>query len=224
MRILACDDERIPLELLTASIREARPEAELFSFNDPQELLAFAGQGRADVAFLDIQMFGMTGLELAKRLKDLTPEINIIFVTGYSQYTGDALKLRASGYVMKPTTKEMIETELENLRRPVAENRTSRLQVQCFGNFEVYADGQPVRYEFSRTKELFAYLVDRAGAADVFLKTRNNFAVARDAMDCDYYRFLSGDTAAVNAYFGEYMTQYSWAELTLGSLEVKTRR
>ena len=62
-------------------------------------------------------------------------------------------------------------------------------------NFEVYADGQPVRYEFSRTKELFAYLVDRAGAADVFLKTRNNFAVARDAMDCDYYRFLSGDTS-----------------------------
>jgi len=260
MIILACDDERIPLELLSASIRAARPEAELFAFNDPLELLEFAGQKKADVAFLDIQMYGMTGIELAKRLKDLMPEINIIFVTGYSQYTGDALKLRASGYVMKPTTKEMIETELANLRRPVTEKKTSRLRVQCFGNFEVYADGQPLRFEFSRTKELFAYLVDRrgapantgelccalweddgysrkvqlrkhladlshtlerAGAGNVFLKSRNSFAVDRDALACDFYSFLRGDAAAVNAYFGEYMTQYSWAEMTLSSLEGK---
>jgi two-component system LytT family response regulator len=263
MTILACDDERIPLELLSASIREARPEARLFAFGDPMELLDFARQNQADVAFLDIQMYGMTGLELAKRLKDLIPEINIIFVTGYSQYAGDAMMLRASGYVMKPTTKEMIETELANLRHPVAEKKTSRLRVQCFGNFEVYADEQPVHFEFSRTKEMFAYLVDRrgaaantgelccvlweddsesrkvqlrkhladlahtlerVGAADVFLKARNSFAVARDKLDCDFYSFLRGDSAAVNAYFGEYMTQYSWAEMTLGSLKSENRR
>ena len=70
MRILACYDERIPLELLTEAIREARSEAELIGFSDPAELLAFAEHSRADVAFLDIQMYGITGLELAKRLKD----------------------------------------------------------------------------------------------------------------------------------------------------------
>jgi two-component system LytT family response regulator len=165
MRILACDDERIPLELLTEAIREARPEAELIGFSDPAELLAFAEHSRADVAFLDIQMYGITGLELAKRLKDIMPDINIVFVTGYSQYAGEAFHLRASGYVMKPTTKEMIEEELEHLRNPVAEKHTTRLQVQCFGNFEVYSEGIPLHFEFSRSKELFAYLVDRRGAA-----------------------------------------------------------
>ena len=133
MRILACDDERIPLELLTEAIREARPEAELIGFSDPAELLAFAEHSRADVAFLDIQMYGITGLELAKRLKDLMPDINIVFVTGYSQYAGEAFHLRASGYVMKPTTKEMIEDELDNLRNPVPEKQTAKLLVQCFG-------------------------------------------------------------------------------------------
>jgi two-component system LytT family response regulator len=66
--------------------------------------------------------------------------------------------------------------------------------------------------------------LERVGAADVFLKARNSFAVARDKLDCDFYSFLRGDSAAVNAYFGEYMTQYSWAEMTLGSLKSDDRR
>jgi len=260
MRILAVDDERIPLELLTEAIRAARPDAEVFPFSDPAELLAFAETSRADAAFLDIQMYGMTGLELAKRLKEIAPDINIIFVTGYTQYTAEALRLRASGYVMKPPTKEKIEAELEDLRRPVREERDEkRLQVRCFGNFEMFVGGKPLRFEYARSKEVFAYLVDRqgatantgelcgilweddsysrkvqlrkyvadlchtlerAGAGDAFLKARNSFAASKDAFDCDYYRFLQGDAEAVNAYHGEYMAQYGWAEMTLGSLEM----
>jgi hypothetical protein len=117
------------------------------------------------VAFLDVKMPGMTGLEMAKRVKELSPHTNIVFVTAYSEYSLDAMRLRASGYVLKPATGEAVETELENLRFPVKTAAASRLRVQCFGNFEVYADGQPLRFEFSRTKELFAYLVDRRGAA-----------------------------------------------------------
>ena len=66
----------------------------------------------ADIAFLDINMRGMTGVELAKKLKDLCPKINIIFVTGYEEYKGDAMDLRASGYILKPVTKEQIDKEL----------------------------------------------------------------------------------------------------------------
>jgi len=267
MRILAADDERIPLELLTEAIREACPDAEIHGFRDPMELLDFAEGADADAAFLDIQMRGMTGLELARRLKDINHTINIIFVTGYSQYAGDAFGLRASGYVMKPPTKEKIEAELKNLRNPIGMPQPSqRLFAQCFGNFEVFADGKPLRFEYARSKEVLAYLIDRQGAAvntgelcgalwengesesqrvqlrkyisdlhrtlekagvgEAFPKERNSFAIARNAFDCDYYRFLKGDAAAVNAYNGEYMAQYSWAEMTLGALEQKreTRR
>lgn len=43
---------------------------------------------------------------LAKRLKEINPKMNIIFVTGFSEYAGDAMKMHASGYIMKPVTKE----------------------------------------------------------------------------------------------------------------------
>ena len=56
------------------------------------------------------------------------------------------------------------------------------------------------------------------GMRDVLLKKRGQLAVDRDKLDCDFYRMQDGDTAAVNAYRGEYMKQYSWAELTAGRL------
>ena len=86
-------------------------------------------------------MRGMNGVELAKKLKDINPKLNIIFVTGFDQYTGDAMKLHASGYIMKPVTKEKVEAELAELRHPIEPKSDVLLRVQCFGNFDVFLDG-----------------------------------------------------------------------------------
>ena len=56
-------------------------------------------------------------------------------------------------------------------------------------------------------------------ADDVLVKRRNSFSVDCARVECDYFRFLEGDMAAVHAYRGEYLSQYSWAEMTLGNLE-----
>ena len=64
-------------------------------------------------------MPGMSGLELSKVLKKLCPNVNIVFITGFSQYALDALEQRPSGYVLKPATKEKILDELNNLRHPL---------------------------------------------------------------------------------------------------------
>lgn len=56
------------------------------------------------------------------------------------------------------------------------------------------------------------------GAENVLVRERRLLAVRREMVDCDYYRMLDGDPAAVNAYRGEYMRQYSWAELTTAKL------
>ena len=52
---------------------------------------------------------------------------------------------------------------------------------------------------------------------------RDQWAVDTELLDCDYYRMLKGDMDAVNAYQGEYMKQYSWAELTVGRLFFRNR-
>ena len=107
-----------------------------------------------------IHMYGMNGVELAKKLKEINPKMNIIFVTGFSEYAGDAMEMHASGYIMKPVSKEMIEEELVDLRFPIVPKSDALLRVQCFGNFDVFLpNGERVKFERSRSKEIFAYLV-----------------------------------------------------------------
>lgn len=57
-----------------------------------------------------------------------------------------------------------------------------------------------------------------AGVEDVLLRGFNSLAIVPEMLDCDYYRFLEGDPAAVNQYHGDYLPQYSWAEFRNGSL------
>ena len=76
MKILAADDEKLALELLVDSIRKALPDAEIFDFSKPSELLAFAQDTACDVAFIDIEMRGMTGVELAQKLKTFLPQLH----------------------------------------------------------------------------------------------------------------------------------------------------
>lgn len=59
------------------------------------------------------------------------------------------------------------------------------------------------------------------GMEDVLIRQRRQVAVRRDLIDCDYYRMLDGDMTAVNAYRGEYMADYSWAEITAGRLHFR---
>jgi len=56
---------------------------------------------------------------------------------------------------------------------------------------------------------------------DVIIKTHNNISIDPSKVDCDYYRFLQGDTYAINAYTGEYMSHYSWAEFKIEFLDNK---
>lgn len=259
MIFLAVDDEVLALEALVRTVKEAVPGAQVMGFQRPAEALQFAKENACSIAFLDIRMRGMTGLELARRLKEVDNTINIVFVTGYCEYSMDAFRLHASDYLLKPIDINQVKTALAHLRNPVELPPQKRVQIKCFGNFEVTVEGEPLVFTRKKTKELLAYLTDRmgascsmgeltavlwedkpdslsqrsnlrnlisdlknalskAGAEDVILKQRNSISLNPDAVDCDYYDFLRCDPMAVNRYRGEYMLQYSWAEMTTGSL------
>ncbi|MBO4389779.1 MAG: response regulator [Lachnospiraceae bacterium] len=164
MNIIALDDEKIALEALVSAIRKNLPEEEVNSFRRPSEALEYANTHVCDIAFLDIEMRGIDGITLAKELQKINPKVNIIFVTSYGHYASEAFSLYASGYVMKPVTAEKVRMELAQLRHEVSERIEKKLRAVTFGNFEVYYDGVPLNFKYSRTKELFAYLIDRRGA------------------------------------------------------------
>lgn len=163
MNVIVVDDERIILSTETKHVKRVLPDATVESFKDAESALEYAEQNKVDIAFLDINMQDITGLELAQKLQSYNPKVNIIFCTGYSEYSLDALDIYCSGYLMKPVTEEKLKKALEKLRYPIEESK-KLLRVQCFGNFEVFKDGQPVKFKNGKTKELFAYLIDRRGA------------------------------------------------------------
>ena len=251
MNILTIDDEKIALEGLVRAVQNAEPSATVYSYQKPKEALAFFLENPCEVVILDIQMRNMSGVELAKEIKRKAPHTNIIFATGYSAYMKEALQMHASGYLLKPITATQVREELDNLRFPVKPVRKNKVFFQTFGNFEVFFDGQPLKFKYDLTKEMLAYLVDRkgglctsreimsilrgdqfsssyfrsltkdlkdvltgVGCADIIIKQRGKIGIDRTKVDCDFFDWLDGKYYAINLYHGEYMAQYSWADLT----------
>ena len=162
MIAIAVDDEALMLRALVSAISASPDISEVISFSDCEKALNYVKDNVVDVAFLDINMRGMGGLALAEKIVTYKPNCKIVFCTGYEEYAVSAFKLHASGYLMKPISAKDVQAEIDNIKG--LKQKEKLLEVKCFGNFEVYAKGERVVFKRSRTKELFAYLVDRNGA------------------------------------------------------------
>lgn len=164
MKILAVDDEKLMLDALTGSIHEAAPGAEVVSFRRGSDALAYARENPIDVAFLDIRMRGMDGLELGRQLLSIYPEMNLIFCTSFDEYVSEAFRrIRCNGYITKPVDAEQIAQELAHLRVPLQTQQKKRVHFQCLGRFEAFVDGEPLKFENAKTKEFLALLVNACG-------------------------------------------------------------
>ena len=288
MKILAVDDEKLALEALVQAITEADGESIVCAFRSPDQAAEFAGKEKPEIAFLDITMRGMDGIRLAELLLEKDPGIQVIFTTGHEDYMKDAFRIHAGGYVTKPVTPEKIRKELavakmrlagtaarpggsagiselsaEGMEKP-GTSGSPRLFVRCFGNFQVFLNGESRQLVFPSAKsaELFAYLIDRNGAVctnaeiltalwddgaddrshmsyfkkirrementlagcgcqDVLFRVWGGLGVVPEKVSCDYYEYLRRPDVfrLSHAYRGEYMSQYSWAEVTHAALE-----
>ena len=162
MIAIAVDDEILMLGALVKAVDASPDIREVNKFSDCDEALDFVKKNPVDIAFLDINMRGMGGLALAESIIAVRPNCKIVFCTGYEEYAIPAFKLHASGYLMKPISAEDVQAEINNIKG--VKQREKLLNVHCFGNFEVYAKGEKLMFKRLKTKELFAFLVDRKGA------------------------------------------------------------
>ena len=124
MTIIAVDDEQYALMSLEKAIKQALPDSNVVGFDSSAEALEFARNNIVNVAFLDINMPEINGLELAEELIKVYEKTNVIFVTGYSEHGIDAVNIHASGYLLKPITAANITKAMTKLRNPLEPPQT----------------------------------------------------------------------------------------------------
>ena len=159
MKALAVDDEPLMLYALVKAVKASPDITSVAEFSSCDETLECVRDNPVDVAFLDIDMRGMGGMVLAEKIMELHPDCKIVFCTGYEQYAVAAIKLRVSGYLMKPISASDVQEEIIHIKGVKAKEKL--MTAKCFGNFEVYVQGEKIAFRRTKTNELLAFLIDR---------------------------------------------------------------
>lgn len=159
MNIIYVDDEKPAIDNFRLTTRNFPEIDTLHTFQSGEEALAFAKENIVDAAFLDMEMPGIHGLELAKALKGHDPQIRVIFVTAFSQYALDAWGVDATGYLMKPYTAAEIHKELAKCSyKPLPSHR---VVIETIPSFNISVDGIPLYIPGTKPSEMMALLTDR---------------------------------------------------------------
>lgn len=174
MNALLLDDEPLALRSLEHQLKRFEGVNIIGTYSLPVQAIAAAEELQPDVAFVDIDMPEMNGIQFAEKLQMIHDSIAIVFVTAYEEYAVKAFELNAVDYVLKPVQLRRLEQTVARLQQEIAVRRASVskqaeepepvVRVQCAGTMNVFGhDGEPLSWRTSKSRELFAYLVFKRG-------------------------------------------------------------
>lgn len=259
MRAICVDDEVNALQLIEALCRRLPQLDDVKAFSSSEEALEWMRLHPVDLVLLDVDMPGISGLEMAKIIQNEYPDTAIIFLTGFPEFAVEAFALHVAGYMLKPVSRERLSQEVDHALEGRMPKPHPKVEIQTFGYFNLLVDGKTVNFGRAKSKEMLAYLVDRkggvvgrrqifytlwedrpydrpmqkqldviirnlrntlaeCGAGDILAMDGGSFRVLPEYFDCDLYHFLNGEPDYIRQFNGEYMSDYSWAEETAGSL------
>lgn len=119
---IVAEDEKLLAAALQRELSNAWPELEVVEVaEDGGAALDAIATHRPDVAFLDIRMPGLTGLEVAAAAVDVSPHTLVVFITAYDQYAIDAFERGAIDYLLKPVTPDRLAQTVARLRGRLAD-------------------------------------------------------------------------------------------------------
>lgn len=116
--VIIVDDRKVVLSGGIKVLEEVIPNANVTGFTDTEEAIEYAKRNTIALAFLDIEIRNMSGFDLCKILLEINPHTNVVFLTAFSDYSLDAWKTGACGFMLKPITVEEVKEQVKNLRYP----------------------------------------------------------------------------------------------------------
>ena len=164
MKTIVVDDNPVTRnEFLSFSNDIASIEI-MASFDNVQDALTYCQINKVDLAVMDIWNGPWSGTYLGEKLKDLNPNIILIYITGHEELSRalEAIRLTAAAYLLRPYHLEDLNYALETAKL-LSKKRKRRIYARTFGHFDLFVDGKPVEFKSAKAKELLAILVDRQG-------------------------------------------------------------
>ena len=161
MRAIIVDDEPLMLRRFARLSADIKDFTIVGKFESAQKALAFAAENDFEAAFLDVAMPITNGVELAKELRKIHPDLIIVFVSAYDKYLWDFNQIGGDYYIIKPYEKETLEMMMERIRL-LAQRQQKKLYIQTFGRFVVLKEGKPLPLT-GKAKEILALVVTRRG-------------------------------------------------------------
>ena len=161
MRAIVVDDEIIMIHRFVRLSADMADLNIIGQFESGEQALAFAKENSFEAAFLDVAMPVMNGVELAKELRKIRPDIIIVFISAYDSYLWDFNQIGGDYYILKPYNKKTIEMMIEKVRFPL-QRQQKDLFIHTFGRFYILRNGKPLPLS-GKAKEILALIVTRRG-------------------------------------------------------------
>jgi two-component system LytT family response regulator len=163
---LLIDDERNALDALQDALMEYEYIQLIGRFTNPYEALEQAVQLNYQLVFLDIEMPGINGLEVAEKLLEMNANTHIVFITAYDRYAVDAFEVNALDYLLKPVRHERLGKTMDKILARLQQDEQPILgnvgRITCFGTFQLRINSEQktmLKWRTNKVRELLAYLV-----------------------------------------------------------------
>ena len=162
MRAILVDDEAIMLRSFMRN-SEGIPELEVVAqFQSSQEAITYAQNNAFELAILDICMPEINGIQLAKKLREIYPDVLIVFISAYDDYIKDFNEISGDYYIIKPYIKSTIATMMEKMVLLSSKQQKKDIYIHTIGRFNVLKNGVPLKLS-GKTKEILALITSKCG-------------------------------------------------------------
>jgi len=167
IHVLIIDDEEHAIDILEIMLNQIGTLVVQGKYTNPLKAIEDIKHTKVDAVFLDIDMPGIKGMEVAKEIQEINPNIQIIFTTAYAEYAIEAFEIRSLDYLLKPIRMERLVDSVNRIQQTNTEvSPKTQAMVICMGDFSIHMQNgkqEQVIWRTNKEKELCAFLVHHQG-------------------------------------------------------------